>query len=229
MNGGMNGRGRFIAVLLLLLAGAGMLVGAESVGDALGRVPWYDADADDWKRVVPRDRTQQEQIDGFGDVSLFAFAMYALIIAALALLLALIWKLRTPAALTPTVRRRATVQAGMAELPFPLETVDGDPEVGFRAACAAGDWRQAVIWLYAWQLLLLDSAGRLRLMVGKTNRAYLAEVADERTLAEALGATVAVFERAYFGREAVEGAQVRALEVQHRAVVDALRRSQGAR
>lgn len=222
----MNRRSCCMVVSLLV---AGVLAGAESVGDALGRVPWYDAGTDDWKRVVPRERTQHEEMDGFGDVSLFAFAMYALIIAALALLLALIWKLRTPAAPTPAQRRHATVQAGMAELPFPLDVGDGDPESGFRAACAAGDWRQAVIWLYAWQLLLLDGAGRLRLMAGKTNRTYLAEIAGERTLAEALGSTVAVFERAYFGREAVDGPQVQALEVQHRAVMVALRRSVGAR
>lgn len=216
MKGAIAGQGAVIISLLLIAAG---LSAVESVNDALGRVPWYDATTDDWKRVVPRERSAGSSGGMFGDVSLFAFAMYALIIAALALLLALIWKLRTPPLPTAAERQRARVQAGAADLPLDLAELDGDPEAGFQAACAAGDWRRAIIWLYAWQLLALDAAGRLRLVAGKTNRAYLAEVAHDATIAETLRATVVVFERIYFGRETIDEPTVRALEIRHRSLL----------
>lgn len=215
---GVVWRGALIFSLVLLAAGLGAV---ESVGDALGRVPWYDAETDTWQRVLPRERHAADHGDAFGEVSMFAFAMYALIIAALALLLALIWKLRTPSLPTAAQKLRARVQAGAAELPLDPAEVDGDPEAGFQAACAAGDWRRAVIWLYAWQLLALDAAGHLRLMTGKTNRNYLAEVASNTAVAATFAATVAVFEHIYFGRAAIDGATVRSLETRHRALLAA--------
>ncbi len=209
-------RSGLICGVLMIAAGLGA---AEPVGEALGRVPWYDANTDDWKRVVPRERNTGDHGDAFGEVSMFAFAMYALIIAALALLLALIWKLRTPALPTAAEKLRARVQAGTADLPLDPADIEGDPETGFQAACAAGDWRRAMIWLYAWQLLALDAAGRLRLMTGKTNRGYLAEVAEDAAVAATFAATVAAFERMYFGRAVIDGPTVRALETRHRALL----------
>lgn len=178
------------------------------VKDELGQAPWYDGEADSWKRVVPLERSIDTDEDALGTVPVFAFAMYALVIAALALLLALIWKLRAPPVDPGAARTLAQVRAGIAPLPFAVPDAGGDPEQAFQAACAAGNWSLAVIWLYAWQLTRLDGRGRLRLAAGKTNRAYLREVAKDAAIAEALGATVAVFEGSYFGRRPVDRDQV---------------------
>lgn len=203
-----------LAVLLLAvapLAAEDLVERSQSlpqVKDELGQTPWYDGETDSWKRVVPLERRVDADEDALGSVPVFAFAMYALVIAALALLLALIWKLRAPPVDPEVLRTQAQVRAGVAPLPFVVPEAGGDPQQAFQAACAAGNWSLAVIWLYAWQLTRLDGRGRLRLAAGKTNRAYLREVAKDATIAEALGATVAVFEGSYFGRRPVDRVQI---------------------
>jgi len=68
----------------------------------------------------------------------------------------------------------------------------------------AGHFDNAIILLFGHQLLLLDHVGMLRLSRGKTNRKYVRETASaDRTSAEHLGATVAAFERSYFGRHSL--------------------------
>lgn len=191
------------------------------IGSELKEAPWYDGSADSWRRVVPRERRSAESEDAFEGVSFFAFAMYALIIAALALLAALIWKLRMPPVDLVEERRKARIEAGVSSLPFDLPAAAGDPEAAFRAACAAGNWNRAVIWLYAWQLTRLDARGRLRLAAGKTNRMYVGEVASDPTIGRALAATVAAFEASYFGRQVIERGTVDQLQDLHRNLLSA--------
>lgn len=66
------------------------------------------------------------------------------------------------------------------------------------------EYDQAVILLYAHQLLLLDRAQLLRLHRGKTNRRYVRETRSiDRESSERLEATVQAFERSYFGRHSI--------------------------
>ncbi len=60
---------------------------------------------------------------------------------------------------------------------------------------------QAIILLFAHQLLLLDRVGILRLNRGKTNGKYVRETrGSDPDLARRLRATVSAFEMSYFGR-----------------------------
>ncbi len=81
--------------------------------------------------------------------------------------------------------------------------------VDFRSEAArlmeASQFDQAIILLFAHQLLLLDRAGILRLNRGKTNRRYVRETRDsDRTLAGYLQETATAFERSYFGRHSID-------------------------
>ena len=81
--------------------------------------------------------------------------------------------------------------------------------VDFRSEAArlmeASQFDQAIILLFAHQLLLLDRAGLLRLNRGKTNRRYVRETRDaDRTLAGYLQETATAFERSYFGRHSID-------------------------
>jgi len=63
---------------------------------------------------------------------------------------------------------------------------------------------QAIILLFAHQLLLLDRYGMLRLNRGKTNRKYIRETrGSNEQVAGCLESTVASFERSYFGRHKI--------------------------
>lgn len=65
----------------------------------------------------------------------------------------------------------------------------------------AGVFDQAVILLYAYQLLLLDRAACLRLTRGKTNRQYLREVRfSEEIGSHWFGRVINLFEQSYFGK-----------------------------
>ncbi|MEM9585853.1 MAG: DUF4129 domain-containing protein [Planctomycetota bacterium] len=69
-----------------------------------------------------------------------------------------------------------------------------------------GAFDQAIILLFGHQLLLLDSAGLLRLTRGKTNGRYVREVkGSDRDTAKLLRGTADAFERSYFGRHTLTG------------------------
>jgi hypothetical protein len=81
--------------------------------------------------------------------------------------------------------------------------------IDFRSEAArlmeASQFDQAIILLFAHQLLLLDRAGLLRLNRGKTNRRYVRETREsDRTIAGYLQETATAFERSYFGRHSID-------------------------
>jgi len=214
-------RGLFL-IAFCVLAGGSSLHAAESVENHLGRQPWYDSQADSWQRVVPQERSSEADLTDSGDTSPFAFAMYALVIALVALVLAMVWKIRAGKAPLLNPRRAAGVQAAVAALPFAVPEAGGEPEHEYAAACARQDWARAVIWLFAWQLRSLETVGRIHLVQGKTNRHYLAEVAADAVVADALAATILAFERSYFGRDLPTAALMRDLDARNKVLLSAV-------
>lgn len=223
-------------VLVLLLLSMAVLVGAEGATVAespppvepLAEAPWYDPQGDTWRRVVPKPpapETESEADDGgSGDgTPLFAYAMYLLVAVAIGLLAAQLWRLRGGWGELDAEPRAPAPAATIAALPFALPQSDQDPESALRAALAAGDLALAVVWLYALQLLRLDTAGVIRLTAGKTNRGYLREAGSAvPATVPPLQATVAVFERSFFGHQAPSRAEVEALIDGHRTLIAAL-------
>ena len=63
-----------------------------------------------------------------------------------------------------------------------------------------GDYGQAVIYLFSYQLVHLDKHELIRLSRGKTNRQYLRELRRSRRLFELLENTMVAFEDVFFGR-----------------------------
>lgn len=89
-------------------------------------------------------------------------------------------------------------------LPPELRRTDVDLRTEAERLMNEGQFDNAIILLFGHQLLLLDHVGMLRLSRGKTNRKYVRETAGtDRESAKLLGATVAAFERSYFGRHAL--------------------------
>ena len=67
-----------------------------------------------------------------------------------------------------------------------------------------GDYRNAIRYLYLSSLLVLDEQGVLRYDRSRTNREYLRSVASRPDLADPLRDVIEVFDRVWYGYEAVD-------------------------
>jgi hypothetical protein len=121
-------------------------------------------------------------------------------------LIVLAYRLRgLPGLMTfPTRQRQVTpVPARAEELPFELpQTREGLLSLA-RQLADRGNYHQAIVPFYGYQLLHLDFHGRIRLTRGKTNRQYLREIKGVEPLATILLNSILVFERAFFGGQFV--------------------------
>ncbi len=111
----------------------------------------------------------------------------------------------------PGIRKRKAKQNEIAidptrvvDLPFQAEEAHYEnPLAQAEALVKAGNFSAAIVLLYGYQLLVLDQARKIELHRGKTNRMYLNELASHKSLLSMLGATISVFEEAYFGRRII--------------------------
>lgn len=84
-------------------------------------------------------------------------------------------------------------------LPFQLNRPQSDLLSEARRYYEAGDYGQAMIYLYSYQLVQLDRHHIIRLTKGKTNRQYLREVRSRHELWDVLRSSMVAFEDVYFG------------------------------
>lgn len=91
-------------------------------------------------------------------------------------------------------------QADLIEqLPFQVKRPTTDLLAEARRNYERGDFREAIIYLFSYQLVQLDRSGKLRLSKGKTNRQYLNELRRTPRLSELLVPTMLAFEDVFFG------------------------------
>ena len=91
-------------------------------------------------------------------------------------------------------------QERIENLPVPVKARRGNFLDLARELYEAGNFREAIIYLFSHRLLQLDRAGRIRLTKGKTNRQYLREIGSSKDLQKILGRTIVSFEEVFFGR-----------------------------
>jgi hypothetical protein len=89
-------------------------------------------------------------------------------------------------------------------LPFQLKRPQADLLSEARRHYESGDYGQAIIYLYSYQLVQLDRYQIIRLTKGKTNRQYLREVRPQPDLFALLEGTMVAFEDVFFGRHRLE-------------------------
>ena len=92
----------------------------------------------------------------------------------------------------------------VAALPFPVSPGRLDLLGEARRHYREGNYRQAIIYLFSFQLVQLDKNHIIRLTKGKTNRQYLREVGPRRTLRGLVEQTMVAFEDVFFGNHALE-------------------------
>lgn len=86
------------------------------------------------------------------------------------------------------------------QLPFTVENPLADPLATARQLYSAGRYREAIVYLFAYQLMLLDRHQLIHLAKGKTNRQYLREVRKHEQLQPLIYRTMVAFEDVFFGQ-----------------------------
>ena len=200
---------------------------------------WYDAEQDTWRSVEVQKPEAPELPDidlpsgGGAVVTFLAWLVAAAVLLALAWL---IWQVLPKDGMAPLLEEKPQPGTPRDARNTLLELDAGesdDPETALAAAKRSGNWQRAVVWLYAILLLRLDRAGVVRVRRGATNRRYRLEVANWTEAGEALreqtpellsvvDATIAAFERVYFGQQPADPALVEALETRIRTTLRAL-------
>ena len=71
----------------------------------------------------------------------------------------------------------------------------------------AGNYAEAIVYLFSHQLWQLDKRHLIRLALGKTNRQYLREITSMTPLARLIEATMLAFEDVFFGQRAIDRAR----------------------
>jgi hypothetical protein len=200
-------------------AGAGTVVsagdpidsGREELNDS-GTYPWYDASNDDVRRLKqrkisePPPRTSAAQRGSSGAIAI----VWVILGIGMALLIAALiyaWLRREDAAAVGSDEEDRAVKSAadrIEQLPFPIRRPRGDLLDEARLQYEAGNFAEAIIYLFSFQLVLLDRHQWIRLTKGKTNREYLGELRTSRPLYDILERATIVFEDVYFGRYELE-------------------------
>lgn len=191
----------------------------EAGRDALsqwGRYPWYNSDTDSLEPVKIVEPWNWDWLwkwfnfSGLGNVSFdwFQWLFWCLIILVLCLLVWLLYRaflkstgssesLLEKQGESPEEQRRR-----MEALPEPVRRRTHLLEEA-RRCYQAGDYNEAVIYLFSHQLVCLDKNFLIRLARGKTNRQYLRELGPRDRLKRMQADTTVAFEDVFFGGRSI--------------------------
>lgn len=191
-------------------------------------LPWYDAENDGLGRVdvEPNPDDARRRSDWGGETTpmtrrsarmplLFGQVMQVLAWIGLGVLLAgltwlLIWAAQRldPGKTAETeVTKVEVTSARLEDLPVSVAPSDHDLLAAARACYEAGNFDQAIIFAYAYQLVELDRRHLVQLSKGKTNRQYLRELHRQPRLQAILRETMLAFEDVFFGHHSLSASR----------------------
>ena len=204
-------------------------VGGESLRES-GTYPWYDASEDGVKAIPLASSSEADsanrnskwtaqpsaatpgripRISFLG--GLLNWVGITLLIVFLALIAWLIAKAFLRDEISEGVARKVIETSRDVDrveaLPFKLRTPTGNFLDEARRLYEAGDYSEAIIYFFSYQLVELDRHHLIRLAKGKTNRQYLREVRPRPNLHSLLGVTIVAFEDSFFGRKKISREQ----------------------
>lgn len=205
---------------------------------SLARLPgnqWYDAEEDDItaghipteptpdarpgsQAPVKQRRSSNRWGSGSGGGSVLSWLIVVGVIVILGSLLGLVvWGvLRSRANLanpdqTPRTLDEISSQVDKVEhLPFKVKRPDANLLDEAQRHYQQGDYSEAIIYLFSYQLLELDKGQIIRLAKGKTNGQYLMDMRHQRPLQGILRTTVDAFEDVFFGHRKLTRGQFEA-------------------
>ena len=202
----------------------------EAGGEALaesGNYPWYDESKEEVRRINVKGAAEADSANrdskwtrspgttttgssGWTTFSGLALSLHYLFVVLLIVLLGLIVFLIARAFLKDetkddSITRRSVTASHDVDrvqaLPFQLRKPTGDFLAEARRLYQDGNYSEAIIYLFSYQLVQLDRHHVIRLAKGKTNRQYLRETRQRPVLRTALEPTMIAFEDAFFGHK----------------------------
>jgi hypothetical protein len=193
----------------------------EALRDA-GAFPWYDPQADEIRPIpVPAEMPLRRASDwewarrannkptrnqgGFWDL-LWRSVQYVVWIS-LALILSVLAYLWMRAVARHERDRQGKLwndaqhheSASIEQLSFPIKRPQTDLLGEARRYYQSGNYDEAIVYLFSYQLVQLDRHQCIQLAKGKTNRQYLAELRSQPFLRQRLTQSVLAFEDVFFG------------------------------
>jgi len=198
--------------------------GKESLS-SVAKFPWYDRRKDEVRplHLVPRNDADSEnrssswtntdkQTAGtsWGRTSFFGPALQWIGLTVLVVLLGVIAYLIATAFLKEEISEGAALRRvvetsrdvdRVESLPFHVRKPTGDFLSEARRLYEAGQFSEAIVYLFSYQLVQLDRHHVIRLAKGKTNRQYVRETRQRPRVRPILEQTMVAFEDAFFGHK----------------------------
>jgi hypothetical protein len=168
--------------------------------------PWYNSETDSVRRIelkieAPRENSGSNVNVDFSWLQYLAWGLIGVVLIGLVALL--IWSLlnrETRDLVTNNAVPDEVTDADRIEaLPFMARRSQGDLLAQARRHYQEGNYREAIIYLFSYQLVELDKHGLVRLAKGKTNRQYLRETSPPSPLGRLLEQSMVAFEGVFFG------------------------------
>lgn len=185
--------------------------GREALASPWIDPPWYDAEQDGLRRVrVWSSLGWEWDLDWLGGTGWVRYVIWGLaglvLLGILVLLIRVYWYGRraSPLAQASAEPASARGEAMIEALPFPLERRPVNLLDEARRRYEAGDYAQAIVFLFSHQLVELDRRRLIHLTRGKTNRQYLRELLSHPTLHALVEPTMVAFEEVFFGNRPLE-------------------------
>ncbi|MCC9609295.1 DUF4129 domain-containing protein [Blastopirellula sp. JC732] len=147
--------------------------------------------------------------------SLASIMLYTLVLVILGVIAYLIYRYfenEDPLSTGSNDRKRpeefdTTTQVDRLEsLPFQVKRPDSDLLAEARRCYDNGDFNEAIVYLFSYELVELDKRQFIRLAKGKTNGQYLREVRKNHALEDILEVTMRAFEDVFFGQRTLSRA-----------------------
>ncbi|MDG2384382.1 MAG: hypothetical protein P8N76_22125 [Pirellulaceae bacterium] len=190
--------------------------GASALRDS-ARFPWYEADQDRVRRVElrpyqpPRQSNEWESksvapsnVDWttFWDVVQWVSWILLVILAAVLLYYFLKAFGVRLLGVKPQENHDSDPQRiadRIEKLPFSVDCPRGDFLSEARRLYQNGQYQEAIVYLFSYQLIKLDEFHFIRLSKGKTNRQYLVELRGRDQVRKMVSSTMLAFEDVFFG------------------------------
>lgn len=182
----------------------------ETVKDSLdgwSAPPWYDASKDAEKpfRVAARAPTT---VDWWAIIEplLWAGAFLLLGLLAYVLIRAFMDKRRQPSLVYAGARGQRALRAEISRiesLPFQLDKKPVSLLDEAERLYREGNYSQAIVYLFSYQLVEMDKLQVIRLARGKTNRQYLRDLRTRQRLRSLVETSMVAFEHVFFGQHAL--------------------------